>query len=62
MRQHNQSINATNIYIINAKCERESDPKNFGARITRIRVVEKLIGLDWNFGKVSRAFLLRQNV
>jgi hypothetical protein len=39
MQTHNQSINATNMYIMNAKGERESDPENFGARITGIGVV-----------------------
>jgi hypothetical protein len=36
---NNQSINATNIYIMNSKWERESDPENFGARITEFGVV-----------------------
>jgi hypothetical protein len=47
---HNQSINATNIYIMNVKYERERDPKNFGARITEFEVV---------VGKIRRFEVLR---
>jgi hypothetical protein len=37
--QHNQSINATNMYIMNLKYERESDHENFGVRMTEFGVV-----------------------
>jgi hypothetical protein len=41
-----QSINqrdAIDIYIINSKWERESDPKNFSTRITKFGVVVEKI-------------------
>jgi hypothetical protein len=44
-RKHNQSINSTNMYIMNRKCEREGDSENVGARITRIGVVVETIWL-----------------
>jgi hypothetical protein len=37
--KHNQQINATNMYIMNAKSKRRSDSGNFGARITEFGVV-----------------------
>jgi hypothetical protein len=36
-------LNATNIYIMNAKCERGSNLENFGARITEFGVVAEKI-------------------
>jgi hypothetical protein len=42
--KHNQSINATNMYIMNAKCE--SNLESFGARITEFGVV---VGEIWVF-------------
>jgi hypothetical protein len=38
--------NATNMYTMNAKCERESDPNNFVARITKFGVV---VGKIWRY-------------
>jgi hypothetical protein len=49
--------------IMSAGNERGSDSENFGARITEIGVtVEKIwlkevLGLNWNFGKVSGTYL-----
>jgi hypothetical protein len=35
-----QPINATNMCIMNAKSERRSDSRNFGARITEFGIVD----------------------